>query len=332
MTKENESLATTQPASVGLMSVAQQREIAEVQSMLIVARSNPRNVIKSKERIKNACSNVELANKALYQYARGGSDITGESIRLAEVIAQNWGNFEFGVRELEQRDGESTVEAYAWDLETNVRQRRTFQVSHKRKAQGRVYTLTDPRDIYEMIANQGARRMRACILAIIPDDVKIEAVEQCEATLSKRFEVTEDLIKSLIEKFKKHGVEKEQIEKRIQRRIDSITPQMLYQLGKIYNSLEDEMSKPADWFDFETPAEDSKDAGKLDVDDLKEKDETKEPSPKISKKAVDSLVKEAQKNNVEQGDLLKIVKKFGFDKLEDITDPPYDEILEAVRR
>ena len=62
----------------------------------------------------------------MYEFPRGNEKITGPSIRLAEAIAQNWGNIDFGFMELEQRNGASQVMAYAWDLETNSRQTKLF--------------------------------------------------------------------------------------------------------------------------------------------------------------------------------------------------------------
>ena len=73
-----------------------------------------------------------LAQSAVYSYARGGSSVTGPSIRLAEMLAQNWGNIQYGIRELSSENGESTVEAFAWDVETNTRQTKVFQVPHIR--------------------------------------------------------------------------------------------------------------------------------------------------------------------------------------------------------
>ena len=56
-------------------------------------------------------------------------------------------------------------------------------------------------------------------------------------------------MKKLVEAFGHYKVTKEQIEKRIQRRLDTITPAQLVALRKIYNSLKDGMSGPMDWFD-----------------------------------------------------------------------------------
>lgn len=48
--------------------------------------------------------------------------------------------------------------------------------------------LTDSRDIYEATANFGARRMRACILGVIPGDVVDMAVNECKETQKKAME------------------------------------------------------------------------------------------------------------------------------------------------
>lgn len=237
----------------------QQREIAEVQAAMVIAKRFPRNPIEAMERILNACTRPTLAEGALYSYSRGGSDVTGPSIRLAEAIAQAWGNTQFGIRELEQREGESTVEAYAWDVETNTRQVKVFQVPHVRHTRQGSYTLKDPRDIYELVANQGARRLRACILGVIPGDVTEAAVAACEQTLRANADVSPEGIKKLITAFEQFGVTKEQIEKRIQSRIDAIRPAQVVQLKKVYQSLRDGMSAPAEWFDMDASSKSTTD-------------------------------------------------------------------------
>lgn len=234
-----------------LANTDQQRAIAEVQSAMVVARANPRNEIEAMDKILNACSRVTLAESAVYQYARGGSNISGASIRLAEALAQYWGNIQYGIRELEQANGSSTVQAYAWDVENNVRREMTFQVEHIRHTKNGSYPLKDPRDIYEHIANNGARRLRACILAVIPSDVADSAVQQCERTLSANVDLSKDTIKKLVGIFKEFGVTQAMIEKKIQRRIDAIQPGHVLTLRKIYMSLRDNMSTVADWFEVE---------------------------------------------------------------------------------
>lgn len=232
----------------------QQRAVAEVQAAMMIARANPRDPISAVDRILNACTRPTLAEKALYSYSRGGSDITGPSIRLAEAVAQQWGNIQFGIRELDQRGDMSTVQAYAWDVETNTRREVVFQVPLIRHTKKGSYRLEDPRDIYEMVANQGSRRVRACILGVIPGDVIEAAVSQCEATLHAKADTSPEAIQKMLAAFAEYGVTKEQIEARIQRRIEAIQPAQLVSLKKIYVSLRDGMSGASDWFDMPTAA------------------------------------------------------------------------------
>ena len=235
-----------------MTEVKSQREASEIQAMVFMAKQFPRNQIQAADRILNACTRQTLADSAVYSYPRGGQNVEGPSIRLAEVLAQNWGNLDFGIRELSQENGVSTVEAYAWDLETNVRQAKVFQVAHKRMAKGGTKTLTDPRDIYEMVANQGSRRLRACILSIIPGDIVEAALSQCSITQAASVGATPEEIKETIRKLtatmEKFGITAENIQDRYQCRLEAIRPAQIVELRKIYTSLKDGMSKPSDWF------------------------------------------------------------------------------------
>jgi len=226
----------------------QQRAVAEVQAAMMIARMNPRDQIAAMDRILNACARPTLADSAIYTYSRGGADVSGPSIRLAEAMAQAWGNMQFGIRELDQRNGESTVQAFAWDVETNTRREVTFQVPHIRYTKSGSKKLEDPRDVYEMVANQGARRLRACILAVIPGDVTEAAVNQCETTMKTKADTSPEAMQKMLAAFDPFGVTKEQIEKRIQRRLDAIQPAQVVSLKKIYASLRDGMSSVEDWF------------------------------------------------------------------------------------
>lgn len=228
------------------------RQAAEVQAAMVVAKKFPRDENASYSRIMKACSRKSLAEQAVYAYPRGGERVTGPSIRMAEMLAQNWGNLDFGITELEQNYGESSVMAYCWDLETNTRQTKIFSVKHERKAQGAIKKLTDPRDIYELVANQGARRVRACILGIIPGDIVDKALEECEKTMqSNNKEPLSDRIRATLAGFEKvHSVTKEMIEKHIGFSVEKFTETELVKLQKIHNSLKDKIAKREDFFDF----------------------------------------------------------------------------------
>lgn len=277
---------------------AASREMEEVKGQIFMARQFPRNVFQSEQRILDACKRPSLAETAIYSYPRGGTKVEGPSIRLAEVLAQNWGNLAFGIKELEQRNGESVAMAYAWDLETNVREEKVFTVPHSRYARGKLNKLTDPRDIYEMVANNGARRLRACILGIIPGDITEKAVAECDNTMrGNSNEPIKERVNKMLSIFKeKFGVTQEQIEERIGYNADAFTEYDLVEIGKIYTSLKDGMSKANDWF-----AKNTKKDEKSGLTDAfkKEKDDTSKEDKKIEESS-EKDVKDNGDGNTEQ--------------------------------
>lgn len=261
------------------------REMEEVKGQIFMARQFPRNVYQSEQRILDNCKRPALAEVAVYSYPRGGTKVEGPSIKLAEVLAQNWGNLAFGVKELEQRNGESVAMAYAWDLETNVRQEKVFTVPHSRFTKNGIKKLSDPRDIYEMVANNGARRLRACILGIIPGDIVDKAVDECNKTMQgNNTEPLKDRINKMLRAFKEnHKVTQEQIEERLGYNISAFTERDLYDLGKIFTSLKDGMSKPDDWFSKEVknkPKSDLTEAFQSDEKEDAKKEEKPQEEPK----------------------------------------------------
>ena len=234
-----------QPKEISTASVtaamATTRQAQEVQAAMVVAKRFPRDERLSCDRILNACARRSLAESAMYSYSRGGTEVTGPSIRLAECIAQNWGNIDFGYIELEQKNGESQVMAYAWDLETNTRQSKVFSVPHRRVTRNGSYPLTDPRDIYEIVANQAARRVRSCILAVIPGDVIEAAVKQCDVTLKSAASGVplEARINDMVQKFAEYDVTEDQLSAYIGKKVEAFNENDVIRLGKVYRSLKD---------------------------------------------------------------------------------------------
>lgn len=272
----------------------QARAVAEVQAALMIARMNPRDPVKAMDRILNNCTRPTLANAATYAYSRGGTAINGPTIRLAEAIAQGWGNIQYGIREISQSRAVSTVAAYAWDVETNTRREVVFQVPHRRDKSTTI--VTDARDIYEIVANKAARRLRSCILSVIPGDVVDAALAQCAVTQQANVDMTPEGIQKLIEGFARFGVTKAQIEKRIQRRIDAIQPAQVISLRNIWKSLRDGMSAPNEWFDPEVGAAalDAPKKGAAGLKDKLKKKEAKTAAPQEPPAPVEEAAAEAE--------------------------------------
>lgn len=244
---------TTQTVTPGgLMGVEAQRAIAETQAAMILARQYPRDEKEAVARILARCQDVHTAESGVYAYSKGGAEVSDASIRLAELMAREWGNIQFGIRELAQAGGTSTMQAFAWDIERNVREVREFSVKHERSTRQGTKRLEDSRDIYELTANMGARRLRACILAILPADVKEAAITACRATITQGAPITPEAIERLLEAYGKLNVTRAMLEKRIGRRLESSTPELWVKLRDIYNSVRDGLSVASDWFDYQT--------------------------------------------------------------------------------
>lgn len=248
---ENTGLANRKP---GTVSVEENRAMAEVKAQVFMAREFPRDVIAATDRILMECDRYKLAEKAVYSFPRGNTTVSGPTIKLAEAIQRAWGNMMSGIIEVERTENESSMLAYAWDLETNSMKRQEFKVPHSRDTKNGKKALTDDRDIYEMTANQGARRLRSCILALIPGDVVDAAVARCEKTLVSKVGDLAVVIPKMVEKFAAIGVTKTMIEKRLHHRIETTQPAEVVQLGSVYNSIVEGFGSVEEYFEGEPKA------------------------------------------------------------------------------
>lgn len=234
----------------GTVLIESQRAIAEAQGKLIIARRFPRDPIRAYAKVMEACQRPSLANSAFYSYSRGGSSVSGPTIRFAEELARCWGNIDYGIKELSQDNGKSEMQAYAWDLETNTISTQNFTNPHIRETKTGSVQLTSQRDIYELNANMGARRLRSRILAILPADLVEDAIKKCKETIAgKSDEPLVDRVRKMVVQFARYGVTQEQIEKRLGRKIDTMNTEDFVEYVGIFNSLKEGASKIAEWFE-----------------------------------------------------------------------------------
>jgi hypothetical protein len=229
----------------GAVAIESQRATAEVQGRMVVAKRFPRSSTAAYARAMEACNRLGLAECAIYKFNRGGK-VEGASIRLAEELARVWGNIEYGINELSRTPGSpgnpgtSEMEAFAWDLETNTRSSQRFTVAHIRDKTDGGAQLTTERDIYEVTANMGARRMRARILAVLPPELVDDAVEACKKTIKEggRAPFSEKL-RSMAMAFGAMGINSKMLEDYLKHPIDSTTPDELVDLRGVMQAIKD---------------------------------------------------------------------------------------------
>ena len=255
-------------------AVEASRAIEEIKGKMFLAKQFPRDTNLAMQRILAECQRPSLAEQAEYEFPRGDTKVTGPSIRFAEMIARHWGNLIFGTTELEQRNGESIAKAFAWDLETNSSQEVTFTVKHQRDTKKGSYKLTDSRDIYEMVANQGARRRRACILALIPGDVIDEALEACRKTLADNVsngKTIEEVKADLLAAFGEYGITQEMLEQKIGYKLEAFTANNITSLRRLFIAIRDGMVTPAAAFGMAEAEQVTSDEESQALDDLNAK-------------------------------------------------------------
>ena len=286
-----------------------------------MARQFPRDPLLSMDCILRECERPTLADAAIYLYPRGNEMISGPSIRLAEVLARNWGNVTFGMEVLERGVakngvGVSAIRAFAWDLQTNTYVSRHFEVKHWRSTRSGGYKLTDDRDIYELEANMGSRRLRACILQIIPGDVTSAAVAACRKTSSnglveimKDEKKRADLVAKMLRIYEKLGVTRTDLENYLNAKIDDWNADHMIKLKELKCSFDD---------------------GALTLGEVfphlggNGKNET------ITKEQIEKIM-QMEKETGRQGEISDALKRMGIARVADIPAARFDEVVQMVQ-
>lgn len=246
-----------QPASAERIgqgtAIEQSRAAAEVYASVLSAKNSPRDQQMARRLMRDACGMKALAEQAFFRFNRGGSQVSGPTVHLARELARCWGNIQYGVQELRRDDeaGQSEMQAFAWEMETNARASSIFIVPHKRDKKGGPEALNDMRDIYENNANNGARRVREAIFSVLPMWYVEEAKELCVETLKGDGSVPlQQRISKAIEKFTVDlRVTEQQLVEKLGRPASAWTELDLANLTVIIRSIQNGETTVADEFE-----------------------------------------------------------------------------------
>lgn len=216
--------------------IEQARAVAEVAGAIQVAQQIPRNLELVRQRTQELCSSYAVAQEAFYAVPNRGS---GMSIHLARELARLYGNIDYGVRELSRSAGQSEVQAWAWDQETNTRTTRSFIQPHQRSLKGgRTQDLTDLNDIYLSNQNTGAKAVRECIFSVLPGWLKAEAGQMLEATLKRgEGKSLEARITDALAVFNGRNVSVQQLEKHVGKPTSRWSEDDVAQLSRVWHSI-----------------------------------------------------------------------------------------------
>jgi hypothetical protein len=242
-------------------AIEQSRAIAEVQAAIVVAQQCPRDVPGALRAMRDSCQQPALAERAFFRFPRGKDDngrtnyVNGASVHLARDLARVWGNVQYGIAELSRDDpaGHSEMIAFAWDVQTNTRASTAFITPHRRDTRNGVVDLTDMRDIYENNANNGARRVREMIFAVLPAWFTEEAKAICQSTIENGGgKPLAQRVVEAVDGFAGLGVPESQLARKLGTESAAWTAQDVAQLGVIFTSLRNGEIRRDDEFPADT--------------------------------------------------------------------------------
>jgi len=232
-----------------------QRAIAEVHAAAVIADKRPRDEARAHTRLLSAIKRPKFAEDAFYCYPRSGKDIFGPSINLAREFARTWGNVLYGFRIVHDTDEERTIEAYAWDLESNTmpRSQASFKKLIQRKDPATGVTrwkAPDERDLRELTEKQAAIQMRNCVLRLAPRDVIDELVDLARGTVKQSVSKKNptEIWAALLQDFERMSIRREQVEFYAGKKIEELTSDDIVELQGVYRAIKDGTANRDEYF------------------------------------------------------------------------------------
>ncbi len=210
ITQDGEIIETGVALSQEQMSMAIGLTKAEIDQQIATAHAYPRSISKAKQNVLSLVTmDEQSAEECNYALPRGGKPITGPSIRLAEIIAGQWGNCRIGARVVHVDRAEKYVEAEGifHDLETNAAT--TARVRRRIvDRNGRLYN-----DDMIIVTGNAACSIakRNAILAAVPKAVWRQAYDAALATIKGDVKTLTERRDKALKAFAAFGVKPEQL-------------------------------------------------------------------------------------------------------------------------
>ncbi len=144
-----------------------QADRAMIDQQIATAHAFPRNIKRATDNsVAIVTMDKETAETCTYSVPRGGKAITGPSVYLAKIIAQQWGNMRVEAKVISVDNKQVTSHAVCWDLESNL----AIKVEVKRSVIGKNGRFND--DMITVTGNAAnSIALRNAVLAVVPKAV-----------------------------------------------------------------------------------------------------------------------------------------------------------------
>lgn len=249
---ENENQELTIIQSSSDIDAIEASNRAEYDIQIATAKKYPRNLARIKDNVVAiATMSKETAETCRYALPRGGKTLSGASVHLARIMAQQYGNIRVDSRVKQITDKQVISEAVCFDLETNY----AVKVEVRRS----IVTKTGQRFNDDMITVTGnaasAIAYRNAVLAVIPKGITDTAYNASVRMITGDLTSEEKLIAArnkAVNYFKDtYGVTEEQVLKAIGlRSIGQIKAEQIADLRGLEQSLKDGDTTVDDAFGF----------------------------------------------------------------------------------
>lgn len=219
---------------------------AVLDKRIMTARQFPRSIARFKqEAIALLQQDIETARAAEYSKPVGDGSVRGPSIRLAEVAVMCWTNIEVEISDPIVTDRSVTVQAFAWDLERNVRMPGISTTTIVKK-DGK--TRFPQHMIETTILATASKARRNAICAVIPRAYINDLMDAARAVADKNQKPLEQVRVDMLETFAKvYKVSAAQVFKHLDvAGVEDIKLEHVHELRAVFNAIKE--GEPIDTF------------------------------------------------------------------------------------
>lgn len=191
---------------------------AELDVQISTAKAYPRNAQRAMNYATELATMDEAtAQSCFYCLPRKEKDgtkkeIRGGSIRLAEIVANAWGNIHAATRIIENDGRHITAEGVAWDLESNVKISMQNKVSIRFGEKDGKGGYTANADMQTMLSNAAsAKALRNAIFKVVPKALVDRVLERAMVFSVGDQKTVNSKVADVFDKLIKMGIDEEKI-------------------------------------------------------------------------------------------------------------------------
>lgn len=190
--KDYEVLQVASPTQAQLVETLDRAERANIDIQVSTAKQYPRSISRCvNNAVAIATMDKETAQSCSYALPRGGKPITGPSVHLAKIIAQQYGNLRTEAKVVEITDSQVVSRGTAWDLENNFAV--AFEVRRSIKGKSGNRFSDDMITVTGNAANSIA--FRNAVFGVVPKSITEKAYQAAQHLITGDLSDEEKLIK-----------------------------------------------------------------------------------------------------------------------------------------